>query len=105
MRKLTRNRPMEFPREERFELTGGHDHDRAARHSTIPHPQSGTISFDRAAGIDCIVRNISDEGACLEVTSPLGIPDEFSLVIKPDSLFRKCRIVWRSARRIGVRFT
>jgi hypothetical protein len=67
--------------------------------------KSGTISFDRAAGIDCIVRNISDEGACLEVTSPLGIPDEFSLVIKPDSLFRKCRIVWRSARRIGVRFT
>jgi len=67
--------------------------------------KSGTISFDRAAGIDCVVRNTSAEGACLEVTSPLGIPDEFTLVIKPDSLFRKCQIVWRSARRIGVRFT
>jgi hypothetical protein len=67
--------------------------------------KSGTISFDRAAGIDCVVRNISAEGACLEVTGPLGIPDEFTLVIKPDSLFRKCQIVWRSARRIGVRFT
>ena len=66
--------------------------------------KSGTISFDRAAGIDCVVRNISDEGACLEVTSPLGIPDEFTLVIKPDNLFRKCQIEWRSARRIGVRF-
>jgi len=67
--------------------------------------KSGTISFDRAAGIDCVVRNISDEGACLEVTSPLGIPDEFTLVIKSDNLLRTCQIVWRSARRIGVRFT
>jgi hypothetical protein len=66
--------------------------------------KSGTISFDRAAGIDCVVRNISDEGACLEVTSPLGIPEEFKLVIKPDGLFRECRIMWRSAKRIGVRF-
>ena len=67
--------------------------------------KSGTISFDLAAGIDCVVRNISDEGACLEVTSPLGIPDEFTLVIKSDNLLRTCQIVWRSARRIGVRFT
>jgi hypothetical protein len=67
--------------------------------------KSGTIAFNRAAGIDCVVRNLSDQGACLEVTSPLGIPDDFTLVIKPDNLFRACQIVWRSARRIGVRFT
>jgi hypothetical protein len=67
--------------------------------------KSGTISFDSAAGIDCVVRNVSDAGACLEVVSPIGIPNEFVLVIKPDSLFRSCRVAWRSARRIGVRFT
>jgi hypothetical protein len=66
--------------------------------------KGGTISFDRAAGIDCIVRNISKTGACLEIQSPLGIPDKFTLVIKPEYLRRSCEIAWRSADRIGVRF-
>ena len=41
--------------------------------------KAGTIAFDRAAGIDCTVRNISDDGACLKVTSPVGIPNDFIL--------------------------
>jgi hypothetical protein len=66
--------------------------------------KADTIAFDRAAGIDCTVRNISDEGACLEVASPLGIPNDFILVISKDKLKRECHVAWRSARRIGVRF-
>jgi hypothetical protein len=66
--------------------------------------KAGTISFNRAAGIDCTVRNLSDIGASLEVENPLGIPDNFTLVISKDDLKRPCHIVWRSAKRIGVRF-
>jgi len=36
--------------------------------------KTGTISFDRAAGIDCVVRNVSEAGACLEIETPVGIP-------------------------------
>src|SRR5437762_1335519 len=67
--------------------------------------KSGIIAFDRAAGISCIVRNMSAGGACLEIESPLGIPNDFTLVIKPDNVFRDCQVAWRSATRIGVRFT
>ena len=33
----------------------------------------------RGAVIDCMVRDLSDGGACLKVASPIGIPDTFEL--------------------------
>jgi PilZ domain len=62
------------------------------------------ITFDQAAAIDCIIRNISAAGASLEVESPIGIPNDFVLVISKENLKRPCHVAWRSARRIGVRF-
>ena len=52
--------------------------------------------------IDCTVRNISETGAALEVTSPLGIPTEFTLVT--EAARRPCRVVWRKEKRIGITF-
>jgi len=66
--------------------------------------KAGTLAFDHAAGISCTVRNISGSGACLEVASPLGIPESCILVIDSDRLKQPCRVVWRSANRIGVKF-
>lgn len=54
--------------------------------------------------IDCIVRNRSDTGACLQVASPLGIPDEFDLIANADDERRPCHVVWRTEKRIGVEF-
>ena len=77
------------------------DKRRAPRLRTL---KGGSIQFGLAAAIDCIVKNMSQTGAALEVQSPVGIPDEFTLVIKPESLKRNCRVAWRSAKRIGVEF-
>ena len=38
--------------------------------------KAGTIIFNRASGIDCRVSNMSPAGACLEVASQIGIPDD-----------------------------
>ena len=65
--------------------------------------KGGSILFGTAAAVDCIIRNMSDAGACLEVP-PAGIPDNFTLLIKPEMRKRACEITWRSASRIGVRF-
>lgn len=73
----------------------------AHRHRTY---KGGTISFDRAAGIECIVRNLSSTGACLEMDSSFGIPDQFTLVIKPEALVRSCHVAWRTERKLGVQF-
>jgi PilZ domain len=57
----------------------------------------------RSAAIDCTVRNLSDRGACLNVDSPVGIPDSFDLVLAHASV-RNCRVAWRKATQIGVEF-
>jgi hypothetical protein len=66
--------------------------------------KGGSISFACATGIECIVRNISETGACLEVESSISIPDAFTLIIKPEYLKRACKVAWRANGRMGVRF-
>ena len=73
----------------------------SARHRVF---KSGTIEFNRAGGISCTVRNLSATGACLEVESPLGIPETFALFMANDHVAHHCRVVWRSEHRIGVAF-
>jgi len=66
--------------------------------------KAGRIAFGGGAAIDCTIRNLSETGAALEVTSPVGIPERFTLVIEADHSHVSCRIVWRTERRIGVHF-
>lgn len=65
--------------------------------------KAGTIEFG-GGGIDCIVRNLSETGAALEVVSPLFIPDRFTLFVPSDRFKQRCYIVWRREKRIGVAF-
>ena len=58
----------------------------------------------RTATIDCLVRNMSEAGACLMVESPLGIPDEFELTFEAGDIVRRCRVMWRKETQVGVSF-
>jgi hypothetical protein len=51
----------------------------------------------------CIIRNLSDSGAKLEVTSVAGVPNTFDL-IAPRHHPHACRVVWRSLKEMGVEF-
>ena len=75
------------------------DHRSTPRHRVF---KAATISFGGGA-ISCTVRNLSDSGASLEVASPIGIPETFALEM--EGAGRRCRVIWRRERRIGVRFT
>ena len=66
--------------------------------------KGGTIEFNRAGGVSCTVRNLSDKGACLEVASPLGLPVSFDLMIGGDRHMHHCKVVWQTVHRIGVQF-
>lgn len=66
--------------------------------------KSAKIVFNNDCVIDCAVRNLSETGACLEVSSPLGIPNAFDLVIEQDSFARPCRVAWKTPKRLGVAF-
>jgi PilZ domain len=66
--------------------------------------KGGSILFDLAPAIDCIIRNLSETGAMLTVERAAGIPEEFTLLIKPELIKRNCRVIWRKIDRIGVLF-
>jgi PilZ domain len=71
------------------------------RHRTL---KAGSINFNRTNVFDCRVRNLSPAGACLEVASQFGIPNDFVLVVESDHLQQPCHVIWRTAMRMGVAF-
>jgi hypothetical protein len=74
-----------------------HDRHRTAR--------VGQIIFDQhMSAVDCRVRNFSPAGACLQVASLKGIPDTFTLRVARGNITWPCRVIWKSANRIGVSF-
>jgi hypothetical protein len=70
-----------------------------------PALKAGQIQIDKRLTIDCTVRNFTKGGACLEVASPIGIPNSFVLSIPFDKLARRCYVSWRKGRKIGVNFS
>jgi PilZ domain-containing protein len=54
--------------------------------------------------MSCMVRNISVEGAAIDVDNPSFVPAHFRLVIAKDSTVHECRIAWIQRKRIGVTF-
>jgi hypothetical protein len=53
----------------------------------------------------CVVRNISPEGAAIDVENPAFVPERFRLVMAKDtSIVHECRIAWIKQNRIGLTF-
>jgi len=67
--------------------------------------EAGSIALNYDSNVGCGVRNLSPIGACLEVARQKGIPDDFMLLVETDHLKPPCRVIWRTATRLGVVFT
>ena len=55
--------------------------------------------------IGCVLRNVSEGGAALDIGSQIGIPDQFTLIVLPQKKIYSCNVIWRKERRIGIQFT
>jgi hypothetical protein len=74
------------------------DRRRAPRLITYAH---GEIIFADGSVVKCIVHNISETGAKIEVHAP--VPQTFDLMFN-DRSRRSCKLVWRRGMRLGVTF-
>ena len=53
----------------------------------------------------CTIRDLSETGAALEISNFAGpVPAAFTLIVPEDNLKLPCRVVWRSAFKVGVTF-
>lgn len=65
--------------------------------------KSGFIVIsEKAPKLECTVRNLSDTGASLQVSTTIGIPKKFDVII--DGGRQRCRAAWRTDTKIGVVF-
>lgn len=77
------------------------EHRHTPRRMTL---KGGHIVFNNARStFDVTVRNVSREGAKLQVGSSIGIPDRFELIL-PNTTKQPCRVIWRKPRELGVVF-
>ncbi|MBB4066645.1 PilZ domain-containing protein [Gellertiella hungarica] len=58
---------------------------------------------NRASALDCTIRNLSDTGAKIALSTPTNLPDEFSLRFE-DGRERQCIVRWRKLSEFGVEF-
>jgi len=63
----------------------------------------GTVSF-KSNKLGCLVLNISSGGAGLVIESDVPLPFVFDLAIDGAPGRRRCLVVWRIERRVGVSF-
>lgn len=54
--------------------------------------------------ISCVVKNLSEGGALLQVHSVFGIPSAFHLAL-PEQTHRPCWVIRRTTKEIAVAFT
>jgi len=53
----------------------------------------------------CVLSDISETGARVDIDDSKKIPDYFLLLLSRNgSARRKCRVVWRKPRQVGVKF-
>ena len=69
-----------------------------------PVNKLGTISF-AGKKAECLVLNLSANGAGLALASDVALPLAFDLEIAGERQRRHCLMVWRIERRLGVMFS
>jgi len=65
--------------------------------------KAAVIEFEGVA-IRCAVENLSETGAALQLATPHYMPDRFTLSVPGDGFRRRCHIIWRKEKLIGVAF-
>jgi hypothetical protein len=56
------------------------------------------------SAVNCVVRNISEAGACVEFDSAAKLPDQVNLSIPRKGRSFLATMIWRQAGRVGLAF-
>jgi hypothetical protein len=82
--------------------TGGPENRRERRMRVL---KTARIVFNGGYTVyDCRVKNLSTNGALLELANVLGIPKNFEISLDGTSARRPCTVMWRTDRLMGVSF-
>ena len=70
------------------------------RHKTFI---KGRIYFNnRLSSMDCIVRDLAENGSRLEVSETVALPDAFELYLPNKDEYFHARVAWRKGDSVGI---
>jgi PilZ domain-containing protein len=78
------------------------------RRALIRHKSfiKGRIHFNnRLSSMDCIVRDLTEKGARLQVSESIALPDTFELYLPNKDAHFRARAQWRKGDQLGVSWT
>ena len=64
--------------------------------------KSAKLVLGRSAIIDCVVRNLTNKGARLQIANTVDLPRDFAMTLDGGYSIRPCRLVWRTVTETGV---
>ncbi len=74
------------------------------KHARIKTLKSAQVILEESGGTrDCIVINMSDGGAAIQLTGKLDMPQTFRLKIQQGPA-QPCEVCWRHGNKLGIRF-
>ena len=63
------------------------------------------VMLDAGQRCECLITNISDRGAHISIADSDALPDNFVLLLAENGATRRrCRVIWRKPREIGIKF-
>jgi hypothetical protein len=66
--------------------------------------KSAMFFVGRSLVTDCVVRDMTTAGAGVEVPNSIDLPKTLDLTLNNGHTFRRCRLVWRKQKMVGVEF-
>lgn len=66
--------------------------------------KEGQLVLPGRQSIPCVIRDISESGARLQVPSNTVLPETFVLFIKADEVMMPARRIWITLDQVGIRF-
>lgn len=78
----------------------------ARKHQRLPAFLGAKIHFGNSLStFDCLVKNISDTGALINIETVWDIPETFRLHIATLDRSYECQIKWKTHNKLGVSYT
>jgi PilZ domain len=59
---------------------------------------------EQGSTMDGVVRNFSDQGACIEFENSARVPEQVNLTIARNRSSFLARLIWRQANKVGLAF-
>ncbi len=66
--------------------------------------KSARILLEDSSGFDCIVQDLTNTGAGIQVSNLINLPEALDLTFDFGRSIRPCRLAWRNLDRMGVEF-